>query len=254
MADYDGSNFWTSSATEIDGSKQNAIAISIDDRAATRQAIVSALARKGYRLIERSAWHAKPPRGVMRESHWDYQDIVIHHAGRSYSCGVPSIEEIQRVQTEDMGRNPPFDDAGYHYAVSCQGEVYEARDIRFLGEHVAGSNSGKIGIVFLSDLVEAGEAYEQEYSRLSIFDKFKNFRGIITDWAIFKHDKPTTVQIQAATALCEILKDFFNISRLGGHREYQKLATNTGRACPGNLGMDIVKLLRSRLSLSAPGK
>lgn len=139
-------------------------------------------------------------------------------------------------------------------ADSCQGEVYEARDIRFLGEHVAGSNSGKIGIVFLSDLVEAGEAYEQEYSRLSIFDKFKNFRGIITDWAIFKHDKPTTVQIQAATALCEILKDFFNISRLGGHREYQKLATNTGRACPGNLGMDIVKLLRSRLSLSAPGK
>ncbi|SIT37734.1 N-acetylmuramoyl-L-alanine amidase family 2 [Paraburkholderia ribeironis] len=254
MADYDSRNFWTSSTTEKNGDKQNAIAISIDDRAATRQAIIKALARKGYRLIERSAWHAKPPRGVMRESHWDYQDIVMHHAGRSYSCGAPSIEEMQRVQAEDMGRSPPFDDAGYHYAVSCQGEIYEARDIRFVGEHVAGSNSGKIGIVFLSDFVEAGEAYEQEYSSLSIFDKLKNIRGILTDRTISGHDKPTPTQIQAATALCGVLKYFFNISRLGGHREYQRLATNTGRACPGNLGMDVVKLLRSRLSLSAPGK
>ncbi|MBC8722219.1 hypothetical protein OKW38_007714 [Paraburkholderia sp. MM5496-R1] len=253
MADYNSSNYWTSSTTEKHDSKQNAIAISVDDRAATRQAIINMLARKGYRLIERSAWHAKPPSGAMRESHWDYQDIVIHHAGRSYSCGAPSIEEMQRLQAEDMRRSPPFGDAGYHYAVSCQGEIYEARDIRFVGEHVAASNSGKIGIVFLSDLVEAGEAYEQEYGNLSIFDKLKNIRGILTDQTISGHDKPTPAQIQAATALCGVLKDFFNISRLGGHREYQRLATNTGRACPGKLGMDVVKLLRSRLSLSVPG-
>jgi len=254
MADYSRGNYWSSSITEKNDSKQNAISISVDDRAATRQAIINALARKGYWLVERSAWHAKPPRGVMRESRWDYQDIVIHHAGRSYSCGAPSIEGMRRVQAEDMDRNPPFDDAGYHYAVSCQGEIYEARDIRFVGEHVAGSNSGKIGIVFLSDLVEEGEAYEQEYSSLSIIDKLKNIRGILTDQTVSGHDKPTPTQIQAATVLCGVLKDFFNISRLGGHREYQRLATNTGRACPGNLGMDIVKLLRSRLSLSVPGK
>ncbi|WP_213302579.1 hypothetical protein [Paraburkholderia sacchari] len=81
MADYDSRDFWTSSITKEDGGKQNAIAISVDDRAATRQAIINALARKGCRLIERSEWHATPPKGAMRESHWDYRDIVIHHAG-----------------------------------------------------------------------------------------------------------------------------------------------------------------------------
>jgi len=65
---------------------------------------VVARPQRVYPLIERSSWHAQPPHPGMRPSHWDYQDIVIHHAGRSYSCGAPSIEEIQRVQAEDMGR------------------------------------------------------------------------------------------------------------------------------------------------------
>jgi hypothetical protein len=244
---------WTSSRSAPGSSKDDAIVVSVNNRAATRQAIISALSRKGYKLIERSEWHAKPPRKVLKESYWDYKDIVLHHAGRSYSCGAPSIEEMQRVQAEDMGRSPPFDDAGYHYAISCQGEIYEGRDIRFTGEHVAGDNTGKIGIVFLADLVQAGEAYQEEYSRLSFVDKIKNIRGILTDQVVLWHDKPTLEQIKASRALCSVLVEFFNIQRLGGHREYQRLATKKGRACPGNLGMDIVKLLRSDLSLADPG-
>ncbi|WP_250503551.1 MULTISPECIES: peptidoglycan recognition family protein [unclassified Caballeronia] len=245
---------WTSSRSALGSSKDDAIAISVNNRAATRQAIINALSRKGYKLIERSEWHAKPPRKVLKDSYWDYQDIVLHHAGRSYSCGAPSIEEMQRVQAEDMSRSPPFDDAGYHYAISCQGEIYEGRDIRFTGEHVAGDNTGKIGIVFLADLVQAGEAYQEEYSRLSLVDKIKNIRGILTDQVVLWHDKPTLEQIKASKALCSVLVEFFDIQRLGGHREYQQLATKKGRACPGNLGMDIVKLLRSELSLADPGK
>ncbi|SAL29776.1 N-acetylmuramoyl-L-alanine amidase [Caballeronia cordobensis] len=244
---------WTSNCSAAGSTKDEAIFISVNNRAATRKAIINALSRKGYRLIERSEWHAKPPRGALMESHWDYRDIVLHHAGRSYSCGAPSIEEMQRVQAEDMDRNPPFEDAGYHYAISCHGEIYEGRDIRFTGEHVAGDNTGEIGIVFLADLVQAGEAYQEEYSSLSFVDKIKNLRGILTDQAVLWHDKPTLEQIRACRTLCSVLTDFFNIKGLGGHREYQRLATNKGRACPGNLGMDIVKILRSELSLSKPG-
>jgi hypothetical protein len=244
---------WTTAHTTADGSKNDAIAIRVDDRAGTRQAIITQLKQKGYTLIERSNWHAQPPRPGLRQSHWDYQDIVIHHAGRSYSCGAPSIEEMQRVQKEDMSRSPPFNDAGYHYAVSCEGEIYEARDIRFTGEHVAGDNAGKIGIVFLADLVEAGEAYKQEYSNLSVMDKIRNVRAILTDQLVVKHDTPTIQQFSAAVALCSVLVDYFHIHRLGGHREYQRLANHKGRACPGNLGMDIVNSLRLKLSLSAPG-
>lgn len=245
---------WTSSCSAVGSSKDDAITISVNNRAATRQAIINVLSKKGYKLIERSEWHAKPPRGNLRESHWDYQDIVLHHAGRSYSCGVPSIEEIQRLQTEDMGRSAPFGDAGYHYAISCKGEIYEARDIRFIGEHVDKGNTGKIGIVFLSDFVQAGEAYEQEYKELSFFDKVKKLKDIATDQVIAGHDKPTQPQIMAAETLCQTLKGFFNITCLGGHREYQQLSSGKGRACPGNLGMAVVQFLRSRLTLSSPGK
>ncbi|VXC63315.1 N-acetylmuramoyl-L-alanine amidase family 2 [Burkholderia sp. 8Y] len=249
--DY-GIRHWTRAHSAAGNTRDTATAISVNNQGATRQAIINALARSGYPLVERSAWHAKPPRGVLRESHWDYHDVVLHHAGRSYSCGSPSIQEMQRLQAEDMGRIPPFNDAGYHYAISCQGEIYEARDVRFTGEHVAGDNTGKLGIVLLADLVQAGEAYEQEYSRLSLLNKLINIGGIVTDRAVFWHDEPTGPQIGACRALCRVLMDFFNIARLGGHREYQQLATHKGRACPGNLGMDVVKRLRSELSLSAP--
>ena len=253
MADYTIEH-WTTAQTAADGSKEHAIAIRVDNRAATRQAIITHLKRKGHSLIERSSWHAQPPHPGMRESHWDYQDIVIHHAGRSYSCGAPSIEEMKRVQVEDMGRSPPFNDAGYHYAVSCRGEIYEARDIRFIGEHVDKGNTRKIGIVFLSDFVQAGEAYEQEYKSLSFLEKMKKLKDIATDQIVAGHDKPTSSQIRATEILCATLKEFFNITHLGGHREYQMLSSGKSRACPGNIGMEVVKLLRTRLALSSPGK
>lgn len=139
MADY-VIEHWTSARSVLGNTQDNAITISVDNRAATRQAIIHALSGRGYKLIERSECHAKPPTGAAKESHWDYRDIVLHHTGRSYSCGALSIDEMRRMQTEDMSRSPPFDDAGYHYAILCQGEIYEGRDIRFIGEHVAGDN------------------------------------------------------------------------------------------------------------------
>lgn len=72
------------------------------------------------------------------------------------------------------------------------------------------------------------------------------------DRVVSAHDKPTLPQLRAAEILCGILKEFFSISCLRGHRECQRPATNMGRACPGNPGMDVVKLLRARLALSAP--
>ncbi|WP_414444142.1 peptidoglycan recognition family protein [Burkholderia sp. 22PA0106] len=252
-ADYNIEH-WTSAPIVLEGGKNNAISIPVNDRAATRQAIITTLARKGHKLIERSSWHAEAPRAAMRESHWDYQDIVIHHAGRSYSCGAPSMTEIQRAQRDDMRRSIPFDDIGYHYAISCQGVIYEGRDIRYVGEHVSGGNTGKVGIVLLADLVKAGEAYEQEYKDMSLGQRIKALPQILVDRLVINHDKPTEPQVKALGTLSEVLKEFFNITRLGGHREYQMLTNGNGRACPGDLGMTIVKSMRSQLGLSAPNK
>ncbi|TKC83576.1 N-acetylmuramoyl-L-alanine amidase [Trinickia terrae] len=246
---------WTTSHTVAGSSKHDAISISVNDRAATRQAIIERLKQKGYTLLERSSWNAKPPKHGLTPTNWDYRDIVIHHAGRSYSCalnGHGAIEQIQKAQEYDMRK---FYDIGYHYAVSCGGELIEARDIRFTGSHVAGDNKGKIGIVLLENLAEAGEAWQQEYSRKSLWQQLKGALDIARDAVAFDHALPTKVQIDALSALIGTLKEFFDISALGGHREYQLLAPgNEGRACPGKYGMQVVDEMREKFILRSPSK
>lgn len=248
---------WTTAHTIKSGDKQNAVTIAVDDRAATRQAIISRLKQKGFRLRERSSWGARPPKNALTPSHWNYRDIVIHHAGRSYSCAVSepgATEQIRAAQSYDMDRHG-FDDIAYHYAVSCLGEVIEARDIRFTGSHVMGDNTGKLGIVLLQNLAEAGEAWQQEYSRKSLWQKFKGSLHIARDAVAFEHAMPTKAQIEALSALISTLDEFFNITALGGHREYQLLAPgNEGRACPGKYGMRVVSEMRAKFGFALPSK
>jgi len=254
MADYQIEH-WTTAQTTPNSTKQDAIAIPVNDRAATRQAIITRLKKKGYTLIERSSWHARSPKADLTPTNWDYHDIVIHHAGHSYSCAVNeqgAIEQMRKAQDYDMQE---FYDIGYHYAISCPGEVIEARDIRFTGSHVKGDNTGKVGIVLLENLAEAGEAWQQEYSRKSVWQQLKGTLDIARDAVAFDHAMPTKTQIEALSALVETLKEFFNITALGGHREYQALAPgNEGRACPGKYGMQVVAEMRAKFGLKAPSK
>ncbi|WNC94372.1 hypothetical protein RI103_31295 [Paraburkholderia sp. FT54] len=55
---------WTSACTMVGSSKDDAVSIKVNDRAATRQAIITTLARKGYQVIERSSWQAAQPRTI----------------------------------------------------------------------------------------------------------------------------------------------------------------------------------------------
>jgi hypothetical protein len=165
-----------------------------------------------------------------------------------------AIEQMKAAQSYDMDRHD-FDDIGYHYAVSCPGELIEARDIRFTGSHVMGDNTGKLGIVLLENLAEAGEAWQQEYSRKSLWQKFKGSLDIARDAVALNHAMPTKAQIDALSALISTLKEFFNITALGGHREYQLLAPgNEGRACPGKHGMQVVEEMRAKFAFKAPSK
>ena len=67
-----------------------------------------------------------------------------------------------------------------------------------------------------------------------------------TDW--LNNDK----QYPALSTLVSILLKHFHIQKLGGHREYQKIATNAARTCPGTHGMIMVDLMRKNFGLSAP--
>lgn len=223
-----------------------------------RQSIADSLKGKGYPLMPRSAWGAALPIKKDMQEDWGYTDIVIHHAGHSYTCAFDVkavVNQMRDVQHYDMGSAQRFSDVGYHYAISCGGWIIEARDIRNRGEHVARANTGKIGIVLLEDLAKAGEAWTFEYRNQSLGQKLWHLPSIVRDQTAFRHDTAPKSQTDALSALISTLKDLFPIKALGGHREYQMLAPgNMGRACPGTFGMKMVMSMRSKFNLSPPSK
>jgi N-acetyl-anhydromuramyl-L-alanine amidase AmpD len=83
---------------------------------------------------------------------------------------------------------------GYHFIVVRSGQVFEGRDLMFKGEHIAGANTGKIGIVLTGD-------YEHQ-----VFDS--------------DHDL-SPAQLASVTKLINSLKSRFpTLVNIGGHRDY----------------------------------
>jgi hypothetical protein len=203
--------------------------ISVNNRAATREAIISDIRAKGVEFISRSDWRAKPYNADSIEIDWEYSKIAIHHAGRSSTCGVGHFQ-MQEIQNEHMN-NRGSGDIRYHYALDCSGMIYEGRDIRFKGAHVSNYNTGVIGIVLLENLTEATETFG------SFFAKTIN--------------TIPAPQKNAANVLISVLKKHFHISVLGGHREFPK-QSEEGKICPGNSGISFVTELRSSFGFKTP--
>ncbi|MCY1358598.1 N-acetylmuramoyl-L-alanine amidase [compost metagenome] len=213
------------------------IAITVNDRAATREAIIRKVRTLGHRFVERSSWGAVKGK-IGMDSDWDYTMIALHHAGRSYSCGggAEQMRETQNMQTEEG-----FDDIGYHYGIDCQGNVYEGRDIRLKGSSVLSYNTGVIGIVLLNNLTTAEEGDDL----VALGRKSLEYVGINTTNSI------PTLQIDAALNLITALKSVFVIKRFSGHREFPNQAAD-GKICPGNIGMELVRAIRIQTQLVAP--
>lgn len=64
------------------------------------------------------------------------------------------------------------------------------------------------------------------------------------------HSIPAT-QADATITLINALKDIFFITRFGGHKEYPN-QTLEGKICPGNIGMELVQLIRTKTQLLTP--
>jgi hypothetical protein len=241
MADY-AIEHWTTDKTSLEGVASDTISVSVNNRAATRQAIANRVRQIGIGFTERSAWGALKNRRDRMVEDWDYTKIAIHHAGRSYSCGV-GAEQLQNIQEKEMASPKNFDDVGYHYAIDCFGNIFEGRDIRLKGENVRLYNTGVIGIVLLEDLTTA----EEEGDALSLFRQAKLRMGF------GKPGSVPEVQRRALLGLVRIICEFFHIEVLGGHREFPGQLTD-GKICPGNIGMALVKDLRKATQLAAPAK
>ncbi len=212
------------------------VLITVNDRAATRDALIRKVRQLGHQFVERSGWGALKGENGM-PSDWDYTMIALHHAGRSYSCGG-GAEQMFETQEEQLKK---FDDFSYHYGIDCQGVVYEGRDIRLKGENVSKYNTGVIGIVLLNNLTTAEEGEDV----IALGREGLEYIGINTTNAI------PALQIDAVLNLITALKSVFVIKRFGGHREFPNQAAE-GKICPGNIGMELVKIIRIKTQLLAP--
>ncbi|MDR6585359.1 peptidoglycan recognition protein family protein [Herbaspirillum frisingense] len=235
------------------GATTKTVQVEVDSKAATRQAIIAEIRRKKIKIETRSDWKAKEP-AINPKADWDYKAIAIHHAGNSYSCAADGAAELRKAEATDI---KSFGNLSYHYAIDCQGVIYEALDIRFRGAHIEDGNTGVIGIVFLSDLSVRGEAEKHGPGIWNVTKKrgigagIKEWIGEQKDKVDATHDEPTENQLEAAVALIETLIRFFAIGTLGGHREFAK-AHGTNRPCPGAYGMIIVEMMRRDFKLTPP--
>ncbi|MGC8114303.1 peptidoglycan recognition protein family protein [Metapseudomonas otitidis] len=219
------------------GQKLVPVEVVVNDKAATREAIIRRVRSLGHQFIERSEWGAVSTKDGM-ESDWNYSMLAFHHAGRSYSCGYGG-DQMRATQEEQLGKR--FSDIAYHFGIDCSGSIYEGRDIRLKGGSVLGFNTGVIGIVLLNNLTtpaEGGDIWSMGRETLERL-------GVNTTNTI------PPPQIDAVVNLIDALKSVFFIKRLGGHREYPGQAAD-GKICPGNIGMELVRNLRIMTELLPP--
>jgi hypothetical protein len=165
--------------------------------------------------------------------------IALHHAGRSYSCGVGS-EQMLDTQAKQQGKI--FDDFSYHFAIDCAGIIYEGRDIRFKGEHLILYNSNAIGIVLLNNLTTEEEGADFiAKARITL-----NHMGLSTTNELPTPQKSATINLITA------LKSVFSINFFGGHREFPRQDTKEAKICPRNIGMGFVNVVRATTGLHRP--
>lgn len=240
MSDYKIEH-WTDGRTTIGGDREGFVAVSVNNRAATRQGIITSVRRSGMNFVERSDWAAHKSRTERMQDDWNYSKIAIHHAGRSFTCG-PAALQLQDIQEMQMGRGvASMDDIGYHYALDCFGNIFEGRDIRFKGENVHNYNTGVIGIVLLENLTTSEEGGDG----VSVVRRVLNKIGL--------DPRPTVpdFQLQSLVKFVNILREFFYVNTIGGHREFPR-QLGEGKICPGNVGIEVVKTVRKITGLSAP--
>ena len=240
MSDYQVEH-WTSGRTVQKDAALTPVIITVNNRAATRQGIINRVQGAGINFVSRSDWAAHKNRPSKMVDDWDYSKIAIHHAGRSFMCG-PAALQLQGIQEMQMGKSRgAMDDIGYHYALDCFGDIFEGRDIRFKGENVHNYNRGVIGIVLLENLTTSEEGR----------DNVAAMRSFLSRFGLDRAPQVPDSQRDSLVKFVSIIRDFFEIKILGGHREFPG-QLGEGKICPGNVGLKFVRELRQSIGLNPP--
>lgn len=176
-------------------------------------------------IIPREDWGAKNYAGRPGPQPY-YYAIVIHHAAGYESTDLETSKLRMRQIQHFHQTNEGWDDIGYHYVVDGVGSVFQGRPYvtdeagkqqLVVGAHVAGQNTGKVGICVLGDY--EGKPGEEP-------------------------DVLTRETYEALVELCTCLCQTYDIpsNMITGHCDYQ--ATR----CPGKVIYERLGVLRDMVS------
>lgn len=102
----------------------------------------------GLRIVTRSTWGARAPRGPYAALGRVARRVVHHTAFPSLKITSPMLERAHMRVMQGWHFARGFSDLGYHYVVFPSGRVYEGRPASALGAGVAGHNTGSIHVSF----------------------------------------------------------------------------------------------------------
>jgi hypothetical protein len=167
-----------------------------------------------------------------------YHTIVIHHSGNA--TNYPTMKSVQEEQM-DGG----YADIAYNYGIDKDGKIYYGRPLFIKQAHVKGGHKGLIGIVMLADL----DTQNSGLSGPELLAEEVLGDGDVSD-----------EMYQSLVQLTQYLKVMYGIDYFGAHKEVHSVYNPTdvsngdGRNCPGNLGTQLVQILRTQLGLLYPIK
>lgn len=103
-------------------------------------------------VVTRRAWGAEPPRRP-RAPRGALVAVVLHHTDLPAAglAGDRAAEAayVREIQRAHFARE--FADIGYHFVVMPSGRIFAGRPVGVLGAHVAGHNTGSVGIALAGD-------------------------------------------------------------------------------------------------------
>jgi hypothetical protein len=178
---------------------------------------------EGLGIVTREMWGASAPRCSSTDTK---SKMAIHYTVTPSSDPETRVRAIQRYHQDTRG----WCDIGYHFLIGIDGTIYEGRPLHLIGAHVAGHNTGNIGVSFIGCFHPSG----------------CSSMGPTT---------PPEEMIEAGGRLLGTLSRLYSIpltgDRVMGHRDFPGASTN----CPGDnvyVRIDDMLAIGARSGLDSP--
>lgn len=104
-------------------------------------------------VIDRSRWASHGPNPAKLNPMGGINRITVHHEGWKpvwFDDFATTAERLDHIRSTHVGTRH-WADIGYHYIIDRAGRIWEGRDLRYQGAHVAECNEHNIGVMLLGN-------------------------------------------------------------------------------------------------------